>query len=372
MALLMNSIGTELISVKKKSVESIESLVEELVTNKIRIENLKNSLTDMAQVKILEQELSIISEVQDAVKRLGLAELSIIEEAIKEYIHHRNQAKDLDVKFHVEAMNIEVEHHILKYIHILLLTLVENYFEDDAAVKASGSGNIKIEAHSDNKMLRVILETTNNSNSCNNACHALNKNQVDLIYLSVDETDKFLMMNKIKLNVDGLKFIKSTLASINGSVVFEPIVGDCQRVTLSIPLSTTVIKGMMVTVGSQTMVIPSDFVEAIIRPKNLVNFKKNRDQGYVIYMDKTLSVVDLGEIMNITEERKETTVLIATTKGFRMAIIVDSVIDQADFVVKPKHSILNKIPEIKGTTILGDGEVTLVVDIPAIIREKMG
>lgn len=371
MALGMNGIGADTISVKKKNIELITNLVEELVINKVRMENLKNVLTNTAQVKILEQELRIISDFQDAVKKLGMAELNTLAEAIREAVREGNLNKKYDFQVQIEGMDTEVEHTVLEYMDIVLRTLVDNYFEEDTIPSGDASNILKVRAGSDGKTLTVEFETQYNSKRCSDGCRALNKNLVDLVSLSDEEMNVFFSFIDMKINAEQLKWVKSNLAVINGSITFESLAGGTRQVTVSIPLITAVMKGMLVTIGSQTMVLPSNFIEAIVRPKNITNFEENRRQGQVIYLDHTVPIIDLGDLMDITEDRTETTILIVSANGTKVALVVDSIIDQTDLVIKPKHSILNTISEVRGTTVLGNGDVIMVLDIPAIIKNKV-
>ncbi len=370
MALVLNGIDSDTISVKKKNIELVTNLAEELIINKVRVENLKNSLTKVADVKILEHELYIISEIQDAVKRLSLSELSTLAESIEEGVRQENLNKKDPAQVAIQGMDIEVEHTIFEYLHLILGNLIKNYFEDEDAFNGSHANALSVKAHSDGKTLTVLLETTNNSTRCDAACRVLSKRQVDLVTLSDEQLSEFLTGIKNLTQMDRLKLMKPTLAAINGSLIFEPISSEIRRVTICIPLLTAVMKGMLVTVGSHTMALPSDFIEAIVMPKNLLNFEENKNHGQVIYLDKIIPMMDLGELMGIAEESSETTILIVSANGSRIALRVDSVIDQTDLVIKPKHSILSNIIEVKGTTILGDGQVTMVLDIPAIIKSK--
>lgn len=371
MALRMNGIGTDTISVKKKSIESITDIVEELVINKVRMENLKNALTNSTHVKILEQELRIISDFQEAVKRLSMGELSTLSESLRECIKEGNRNKQCNIQALIEGMDIDVEHTVLEYMDIILGALVENYFEDISDSSEKASDTLKVRASSDGKTLTVEFETSNNSKVCAEACSALNKKQVDIVSLSDEELDAFFSGIGMKLHTDQLKGIRSRLTVINGSIVFEPLSSGARQVTVSIPLIAAVMKGMLITIGSQTMVLPSDFIEAIIRPKNITNFEENRRQGQVIYLDHAVPIVNLRAVMEIVEEQEESTVLIVSANGLKVALIVDSIIDQTDLVIKPKHSILNNIAEVRGTTVLGNGDVTMVLDIPAIIKSKV-
>ena len=111
---------------------------------------------------------------------------------------------------------------------------------------------------------------------------------------------------------------------------FESKANEFTRITIVIPLSSSIMQGLLVTIGDQIFAIPSDFIET-------------------------------------TDEAS--CILIVNANNKRAALLVDSLLDQTDMVIKPKHSIMMDINEIKGTTILGDGLVTLVLDIPSILKE---
>jgi len=371
MALQIDHIQTDRVSVKKKSIESITNLVEELVINKGRMEDLKNNLTNMAHVKLLEQEMRIISDFQDAVKKLGMAELTALAESVEEWVELGNKKRKNKIQVQISGMDTEVEHTSLEYVEIALRTLIEQYFADTPDQTASEADALAVHARSDGKTLTVECVTKGDSERCADACAVLKKKAVDLVSLSEEQLSAFLSAMGMNGFLERLRQLASSLKSINGSIVFEPHRGGARHVTVKIPLVTAVMKGMIVTLGHQSMVLSSDFIEAILRPKNIVNFEGNRRQGQVLYLDQTVPVVELRDLLDIKEAREDMTVLIVSANGAKAALIVDAIIDQADLVIKPKHSILNNIPEVSGTTVLGNGDVTMVLDIPTIIKSKV-
>ena len=119
--------------------------------------------------------------------------------------------------------------------------------------------------------------------------------------------------------------------------------------------------------GEEIFAIPLSSISEISNIKS-ENIRKVQDQEIVLYRGKTLPIVRLNELMQIEKEsEKEDITIVIVKKGDRQAgLIVDNLIGQQEIVIKPLGKYLADIKYIAGATILGNGKISLILDVNSL------
>lgn len=358
---------SEISNINKKNLDELLALVEELVINKVRIEKMKNEVSDTTHGKTLDQELRIISEIQTSIKKVRLIKIKTIESSLTDFIKRCCTQYNVKVDLIFEGYELEIENTLIIYIHNILNYLIKDIFKNEFEAIKGKSNQIKVSASSDGKNLTTIIESNGKGFNYKDICEKLNKENLNLISFNDDEIKEFLSIINFT-SIEELLKLRLDLIYLDGSMKFESEINEFRRLTIVIPLPSSIMQGLLVTIGNQTFAIPLDFIETIIN-KNAVKTKKSNKTEMIIYMDHIIQLVRVSELLNIEPTLEPTCILIVKSNNKRAALLVDSLLDQTDMVIKPKHSIMMDIDEIKGTTILGDGLVTLVLDIPSILKQ---
>jgi len=358
----------EISNVNKKSLDELVSLVEELVINKVRIEKIKSEFSDNTHIKILDQELRIISEIQASIKKVKLIKIKTIANSLTDLFNQCCIENNVKADFIFEGQETEIDNSLTIYIKNILLYLIKDICENEFVNLKKGSNQIKVSAYSDGKNLTTVIQSNGIGFNYEDTCKKLNKENLDLLSFSGDDIKEFFKIINFTNNIEDFIKLKLDLIYLDGSLKFESKANEFMRITIVIPLSSSIMQGILVTIGEQTFAIPLDFIETIIN-KNAVKIKTSHNTEMIIYMDHVIQLVRVSELLNIETALEPTCILIVKSNNKRAALLVDSLLDQTDMVIKPKHSIMMDIVEIKGTTILGDGLVTLVLDIPSILKE---
>ena len=355
----------EFSTVSRKNLDELVGLVEELVINKVRIEKIKNEFSDNTHTKILDQELRIISQIQESIKKVRLIKIKTINNFIEELIAKCNQEYDTTVNFQFEGQETEIENSLITYIRNILVYFIKNIYQSEFTLN---NNQIKISASSDGKNLITIIESNGTGFDHEAACKIFNKENLDLLSFNEAEARKFFNFINITHNIDELLKLKSDLMYIDGNIRFESELNKFRRITITVPLSSSIMQGLLVTIGNQVYAVPLEFIETIIN-KNAVSIKSSKETEVIIYMDHIIKVVRLSKLLNVETTEEAACILIVSANNKSAALLVDSLLDQTDMVIKPKHRIIKDVIEVKGTTILGDGLVTLVLDVPSILKE---
>ncbi len=365
---LVSNDFSEISNVNKKNLDELVGLVEELVINKVRIEKMKNECSDNTHAKILDQELRIISEIQASIKKVRLIKIKTINSSLTDLVNQCRKEFNIKLDFIFEGQETEIENSFISYIHNILIYLIKDICENEFVALKNEPNQIKISANSDGKNLTMAIESNGKGFNYEETCKKLNKENLDLLAFNEDELKKLFNIIGFTKNIDELLKLRLDLIYLDGSMKVEAKVNEFRRITIVFPLSSSIMQGLLVKIGNQIFAIPLDFIETIIN-KDAVKTKKSKDTEMIIYMEHVIQLVRVSELLKIETNDESSCILIVNVNNKRVALLVDSLLDQTDMVIKPKHSIMMDISEIKGTTILGDGLVTLVLDIPSILKQ---
>jgi two-component system, chemotaxis family, sensor kinase CheA len=168
----------------------------------------------------------------------------------------------------------------------------------------------------------------------------------------------------------GLDVVKTKIESLNGVVEVETFSGKGSKFIIRLPLTLAIIQALMVTVGNEKYAIPLN----VIRDITTINTESIRNihgQEVVLNRENVLPIIRLSKVLDIdasTSETEEEMTIVVVKKGEKYAgFIVDSLIGQQEIVIKTLGKYLSGIKFIAGATILGDGQVALIVDTNSLI-----
>jgi two-component system chemotaxis sensor kinase CheA len=168
----------------------------------------------------------------------------------------------------------------------------------------------------------------------------------------------------------GMDVVKRNIASLGGSVEIDSIEGRGMRVSVRLPLTLAIMDGMSVGVADETYIVPlASVVESIHLSAG--DIKSVGGTGRVVEVrNEYLPLLALDELFAVP--RKEPVsggiMIVIEAEGGRIALIVDELIGQHQVVVKNLEANYRKVPGVSGATILGDGQVALILDVSWLVR----
>ncbi|MDR1894925.1 MAG: chemotaxis protein CheA [Spirochaetales bacterium] len=174
----------------------------------------------------------------------------------------------------------------------------------------------------------------------------------------------------------GLDVVKKQIEKLNGSVTVWSEMGQGTRFTIKLPLTLAIIQGLLVRVGQEIYAIPITSVMDSHRIKN-EDIKKIDNYEVFNVRDEAVSLLRLSRLFKIPSDpsRDYHYVVLVGTEDKKMGLMVDALIGEEDVVMKPLKDKYTNSPGIAGATILGDGTVSLIMDISQLLelgfREEM-
>jgi len=190
-----------------------------------------------------------------------------------------------------------------------------------------------------------------------------------MIYLPGFSTSK--EVTEISGRGIGMDVVKAKIAALGGTFQFETRVGKGTKTSMKVPLTLAIIKAILVKDSGQTFTIPTSQVSEIIRAKKS-DIKLLGKTDAIVVRGKVIPVVHLHKLLGLEGANEEELELLIThldDEKTKLALVVDSVLRQQDILVKPLSETLKGLKGISGATILGDGQVVLVLDVGQFVNK---
>lgn len=166
----------------------------------------------------------------------------------------------------------------------------------------------------------------------------------------------------------GMDVVRSNVRRLNGHVAVQSVVGKGSIFTLKLPLTLAIIDALLMRSGGQVFALPGTAVEEtlLVTPETVSHLTRRKA---INLRGEVLGVTRLRELLNFRDgeegkliEGEELPVVVISTAGRRMGLIVDAFIRRQEMVIKPLAPYLASLPGISGASVMGDGGVVLILD----------
>jgi two-component system chemotaxis sensor kinase CheA len=166
--------------------------------------------------------------------------------------------------------------------------------------------------------------------------------------------------------------VRRNIQALSGTVDLQSSPGQGTRVTVSVPLTLAIMEAMTIAIGGETYVLPlASVVESLsVTAGELHALPGHGDTLRV--RDEYLPVLHLARLFPPRNPREEGNgiAVILETDGFKAAVLVDELVGQQQVVVKSLETHFRKVPGLAGATVMGDGSVALILDVPGLVRQS--
>jgi len=172
----------------------------------------------------------------------------------------------------------------------------------------------------------------------------------------------------------GLDVVRAAVADLGGRVTIASTQGQGTEFTVSLPLTLAVMDGMVVSVAGQTMVVPLTSILETIRPGPGDLHALGTGDTLLLIRGRFIPTVDVARALGFRRSDPEATPLLLLVEGenaSQCALIVDGVHDQRQVVIKGLDSNYGTVPGVSAATVLGDGQIALILDPDAIAAHRV-
>lgn len=167
----------------------------------------------------------------------------------------------------------------------------------------------------------------------------------------------------------GLDVVKKQIEKLNGTVIVTSEKGMGSKFSIRLPLTLAIIQGLLVRVGSEVYSIP---IASVIESVRVHSDEINRIDNYEVLnvRNEVISILRLSRLFGIrnTEESEYSFIVIVGSADKKIGVMVDALIGEEDVVIKPLRDQFTNSPGIAGASILGDGSVSLIIDVSQLLE----
>lgn len=378
------------IRVNIERLDVLMNLFEELVIDRGRLQSIASELHNQELNETVERMTRVSGDLQNIILNMRMIPVETVFNRFPKMV--RQLARDLDKKVSLEIIGAETEldRTVIDEIGDPLVHLIRNALdhgiETPAERVAKGkpeTGTITLRAyHSGNHVFieleddgagvnreRVVGKAIERGIVTEEVAATLTDKQVaELILASGFSTAEAI--TDVSGRGVGLDVVKSTIESLGGYISIDSKEGQGSLFQVQLPLTLSIISVMLVELDKEIYAIPlSSIIEtAIIQSSEILNA---HNQKVIDFRGNIVPLVYLKEIfeMEQNEEQGEFQSVVIVRKGEKLAgLVVDSFIGQQEIVLKSLGNYLQSVFAISGATILGNGQVALIVECNSLIK----
>ena len=383
--------GSIRVSIEK--VDQLINLIGELVITQAMIEQRSDGLDPMAHQRLLgsiSQLMRNTRDLQEAVMSIRMMPMDFVFSRFPRMVRDLAAKLGKKVDFITSGAATELDKGLIERIVDPLTHLVRNSIdhgiEMPAARVAAGKtetgrlflsaahqgGNIIIEVADDGGGLnreRILEKARQNGLAVSDSM--LDSEVWQLIFapgFSTAET-----VTDVSGRGVGMDVVKRNITAMGGTVDIRSARGFGTTLSISLPLTLAILDGMSIRCGDEVYILPLGFVVESLQPA-MEDIKDIANRGTVIKVrGEYLPLVSLYQMFDIVPRftvPSEGIIVILESDGKKAALFIDELVGQQQVVVKNLESNYRKVSGISGATILGDGGVSLILDVPALMRSS--
>lgn len=386
-----------MISVNVKKLDKLMDLVGEMVIAEAMVTH--NPEVEALGIKSFQnasrQLHKIAAELQDMVMSIRMVPLSSTFLKMHRIVRDMSKKLSKEVELEVIGEETEVDKNIIEHISDPLMHLIRNSIdhgiEENEIREALGKervGKVTLEAKNSGSDVLVIIKDDGKGLDKEKILKKAKAN--GLLWKNEDDMTEREIYNLILLpgfstkekitefsgRGVGMDVVVKNLQSVGGSVNVNSIMGKGTMITLKIPLTLAIIEGMNVKVGSSRYTIPITAIKESFSPKENDCFKEPGGNEMIMVRGECYSIVRLHELYSVQTEIKDfhKGVLIMLEQDEKeFCVFADGVIGKQQVVIKTLPNYINSLKKIRGIagcTLLGDGGISLILDVGTLYGYK--
>ena len=375
--------------------DTLMNLVSELIIAKNGLVSINNSASENStvgrqnfneQIEYLER---VTTSLHESVMNVRMVPIETVVNRFPRMIRDLSKKLDKKMELYMTGEETELDRTVIDEIGDPLMHLLRNSADhglEHADVRAQRGkpevGTIFLNAYQDGN--NVVIEVGDDGNGIDvekvrnkaiekgtitpeQAEAMTDKDIIDLLFRPSFSTSE--KITDVSGRGVGLDVVKSKIEALGGDVEVKTKLGEGSTFIVRLPLTLAIIQALMVKLGDEQYAISLGSIETLEDiTKDDIKYVNSKE---VIHLrDKVIPIIRLGRLLDVessNEDSDNMTVVIVRKGEKRAGIVVDSLIGQMEIVIKSLGSYINVNKMISGATILGDGDIALIIDANTLV-----
>jgi two-component system chemotaxis sensor kinase CheA len=380
------------IRVSTEKIDELLDMVGELVITQSMLGQLGTKFDgpDAEQLRSgLAQLERNVRELQESVMRVRMLPISFVFSRFPRMVRDLSNRLGKDIELKMTGENTELDKTVMEKIGDPLIHLVRNSIDHGiekpevrVAAGKSATGTVHLDAY--HKGGSITIEVKDDGGGLNKerilskarerglvgANDVLTDDQIhDLIFVPGFSTAE--QTTDVSGRGVGMDVVRRNVKELGGSIEVRAVPGKGSRFIITLPLTLAIVDGQSVSVGGENYIVPlTAIIESMQLKPTMVNLVAGRGEVFK-FRDEYLPIIRLHQLFGAkprTTELTEGLLMVVEGDGRKVGLFVDDLLGQQQVVIKSLETNYRSVDGVSGATILGDGSVALILDIPGIIR----
>ncbi len=375
-----------------EKLDVLMNLVSELIISKNSLVSAAATEGIMANSAVnehIEYLESVTTNLHESVMKVRMVPIESVVQKFPKMIRDLSKKLDKKMQLFMSGEETELDRTVVDEIGDPLMHLLRNSadhgLESAEVRKQRGKpevGSIFLDAYQEGN--NVVIEVRDDGNGIDveavkakaidrgtvtpeQAENMSDKDIIDLLFLPSFSTAK--QVSDVSGRGVGLDVVKSKIESLSGDVEVKTKLGEGSTFIVRLPLTLAIIQALMVEVGGEKYAISLGSIQTIedVAPSEI---KLVQNEEVINLRGDVIPLIRLSDVLDIesTKGPEDNLIVAIAKKGDKLAgLVIDELIGQQEIVIKSLGKYINKSKIISGATILGDGEIALIIDANALL-----
>lgn len=377
------------IRVHADKLDELITMVGELVIAGAGVSLLAQRVSDNALQEATSVMSGLVEEIRDGALRLRMVPIGETFNRFQRVVRDVGRELGKDIELVITGADTELDKTVVEKIGDPLMHLVRNAMDhgiESASIRQakgkSAQGTLRLNAFHDSGS--IVIEIVDDGGGLNRDRILQKARERGLIAPNVTPSDHEIYnmifeagfstaeaITNLSGRGVGMDVVKRNITALRGTVNLDSAIDHGTTVSIRLPLTLAIIDGFLVGVGKSSYIVPLDMVQECIELTEKDRLSA-QERSYLNLRGEVLPFVMLREHFEVGGEgaRREN-VVVVNCAGQKAGLVVDELMGEFQTVIKPLGKIFSTLRGISGSTILGSGEVALILDVPSLVQQAV-
>lgn len=377
--------GGETVRVPAERLDELMDRVGELVIAQSRLKQLAGLVGDADLRTVSEEIEQLAAELRDTMMVVRMVPVAQLFGRFRRLVHDLARETGKTIDLIMEGETTELDKTVIERLADPLIHLVRNAADhglepSDERLAAGKPAQGRITLSARQAGAEVIITISDDGRGVDRARVRAKAEEAGLVAAGASLTDHELLQMifqpgfstaKAVTNLSGrgvgMDVVKRAIEALRGSITLASRPGEGSEIALRIPLTLAIIDGLLVRVGSARYVIPLSAVEECVELSAACD-SRSSGRSLLTLRDRLVPFVRLRELFGAGEaaDQHQKAVVVSTGEE-RVGLVVDQILGDHQTVIKSLSGFHSEVDTFSGATILGDGGVALILDVPHLV-----
>jgi two-component system chemotaxis sensor kinase CheA len=375
--------------IESSKIDQLMNQISEMVITNAKITKISDTLQENELTEAADMLSVMLEQIRSVVMEIRMVQVGDSFTKFKRPVYDMAKKLNKEVRFEILGLETELDKTVIEKISDPIIHMLRNSVdhgietpEEREAAGKERVGTIMLNSYAD--FGSIVIEISDDGRGLDK--EAIRKKAIlnglikESDILSDSEIYALIFAAGVTTSSEvsdisgrgvGMDVVRGNIEELKGSVEIESVPAKGSTFRIRLPLTLAIIDGFLVQVGLTKYIIPLDTIHECLE----LDAKLEEQMKENEFIDLRGNILPLLNVQKHFHEvgavSKRKNIVVVGYGNYRIGLVVDELFGEFQTVIKPLGEIFNKVPGINGGTILGDGEVALILDIPKLIQYKI-